>query len=362
MEAYWLNDYALFHAAKKEYDRAPWTEWPEKIRRRDPAALKELAEKQRDEIELDRFKQYIFHTQWNRLHDYAKKKGIEILGDMPIFIARDSADVWANAHLFDLNEDGTPHTVAGVPPDYFAASGQLWGNPQYDWDAMAKEQYAWWKDRFRKLSEQVDIIRIDHFRGFESYWSIDGKAETAINGRWIKGPGKVFFDEIEKELGTLDIVAEDLGIITSEVDRLREDCGFPGMKVIQFMLAPNEAGRVGFAVPENTIIYTGTHDNNTTVGWYMHDIDEVMRETLANMVGTTSDRPQTICKRLIKTAYASHARMAIIPMQDLLALDERARMNTPGTVGINWRWSLKKDYLLQLDPQKLRALCIQYHR
>ncbi|EKU70591.1 4-alpha-glucanotransferase [Selenomonas sp. F0473] len=362
MEAYWLNDYALFHAAKEEYGRVPWTEWPEEIRGRDPAALKELAARRSDEIALDRFKQYIFHTQWNRLHDYAKKKGVEILGDMPIFIAQDSADVWANRRLFDLNEDGTPRTVAGVPPDYFSARGQLWGNPQYDWEAMAEDNYAWWKMRFQKLSEQVDIIRIDHFRGFESYWSIDGKAETAVNGRWLKGPGKAFFDEIERSLGTLRIVAEDLGIITPEVDRLREACGFPGMKVVQFMLVPNESGRVGFAVPENTIVYTGTHDNNTTVGWYLRDIDEVLRETLANMVGTTADRPQTICKRLVKAAYASNARMAIIPMQDLLALDERARMNTPGTVGINWRWSLKKDYLLQLDPGKLKDLCIRYHR
>ena len=313
-------------------------------------------------MELDHFKQYIFHLQWNRLHDYAKKKGIEILGDMPIFIAQDSADAWANQHLFDLNEDGTPRTVAGVPPDYFAANGQLWGNPQYNWDAMKAENYAWWKRRFGKLHEQVDIIRIDHFRAFESYWSVDGKATTAINGRWLKGPGKPFFDEIERELGEMNIVAEDLGIITSEVERLRDDCGFPGMKIVHFMLEPNESGRVGFVTPENSIIYTGTHDNNTTVGWFTHDIDEVLRETLANMTGTTSDRPKTICKRLIKAAYASRARMAIIPMQDLLALDERARMNTPGTVGINWRWSLKKDYLLELDPKKLKALCVRYHR
>ena len=361
-EAYWLDDYALFHAAKKEYARKPWTEWPDEIKHRDPAALKALAERQRDEVELDRFKQYIFHLQWNRLHDYAKKKGIEVLGDMPIFIAQDSADAWANQQLFDLNEDGTPRTVAGVPPDYFAANGQLWGNPQYNWDAMKAENYAWWKRRFRKLHEQVDIIRIDHFRAFESYWSVDGKATTAINGRWLKGPGKPFFDEIERELGEMNIVAEDLGIITSEVERLRDDCGFPGMKIVHFMLEPNESGRVGFVTPENSIIYTGTHDNNTTVGWFTHDIDEVLRETLANMTGTTSDRPKTICKRLIKAAYASRARMAIIPMQDLLALDERARMNTPGTVGINWRWSLKKDYLLELDPKKLQALCVRYRR
>ena len=361
-EAYWLEEYALFHAAKKEYGRTAWMSWPEEIRRRDPDALRGLAERQREEVELDRFKQYVFHTQWNRLHDYALKKGIEILGDMPIFVAQDSADAWAHQHLFDLYEDGSPRTVAGVPPDYFAANGQLWGNPQYNWDAMKAEHYAWWKRRFRKLREQVDIIRIDHFRAFESYWSIDGKAESAVNGRWLKGPGKAFFDEIERVLGTFDIVAEDLGIITDEVEHLRDACGFPGMKIVHFMLAPNESGRVGFTTPENSIVYTGTHDNNTTVGWFTHDIDEVLRETLANLTGTTADRPQTICKRLIKMAYASHARMAIIPMQDLLGLDERARMNTPGTVGLNWRWSLKTDYLLELDAKKLRGLCTRYHR
>jgi len=311
---------------------------------------------------IDYFKQYVFHTQWNRLHAYARAKGIEILGDMPIFIAQDSADVWAHQQLFDLNEDGSPHTVAGVPPDYFAVNGQLWGNPQYNWTAMAEEHYAWWKRRFRKLREQVDIIRIDHFRGFESYWSVDGKADTALNGTWLKGPGKAFFDEEERELGPLNIVAEDLGIITPDVERLRDDCGFPGMKIVQFLIAANSSGRIGFTAPENSIVYTGTHDNNTTVGWYDRDIDEVLRESLANLVGTTSDRPRTICWRLIKAAYASRARMAIIPMQDIMGLDERARMNTPGTVGLNWRWSLKKDYLLEIDPKKIQALCVRYRR
>lgn len=361
-EAYWLEDYALFHAAKKEYGGAAWTEWDAAIKRRDPDALRSLRERQRDAMELDYFKQYVFHTQWNRLHDYARAKGIEILGDMPIFIAQDSADVWAHQHLFDLNEDGTPHTVAGVPPDYFAVNGQLWGNPQYNWDAMAAEKYAWWKRRFRKLREQVDIIRIDHFRGFESYWSVDGKAETALNGTWLKGPGKAFFDAIESDLGKLNVVAEDLGIITPDVERLRDDCGFPGMRIVQFLIAGNSSGRIGFTAPENSIVYTGTHDNNTTVGWYSRDIDEVLRESLANLVGTTSDRPRTICQRLIKAAYASRARMAIIPMQDILGLDERARMNTPGTVGLNWRWCLKKNYLLEIDPQKLKALCVRYRR
>ena len=227
---------------------------------------------------------------------------------------------------------------------------------------MAAEKYAWWKRRFRKLREQVDIIRIDHFRGFESYWSVDGKAETALNGTWLKGPGKAFFDAIESDLGKLNVVAEDLGIITSDVERLRDDCGFPGMRIVQFLIAGNSSGRIGFTAPENSIVYTGTHDNNTTVGWYSRDIDEVLRESLANLVGTTSDRPRTICQRLIKAAYASRARMAIIPMQDILGLDERARMNTPGTVGLNWRWCLKKDYLLEIDPQKLKALCVRYRR
>ncbi len=361
-EAGWLDDYALFDALKKEYKGKPWFEWPEAIRSRDKKALKKMAERQEENVGYAKFVQFLFHKQWIKLHEYAVSKGIKIMGDMPIFISHDSADVWANQKLFDLNPDGTAKTVAGVPPDYFSATGQLWGNPQYDWQAMEAENYSWWKRRFENLHRLVDIVRIDHFRGFESYWEVDGKAETAINGHWRKGPGKAFFDIIRKEVPGLEIVAEDLGIITDEVEALREACGFPGMKVLHFTLHFNEQGRLGFVAPENSIVYTGTHDNNTTVGWYNQDIDEATRANVAALLNVKGDRPRDVAKALLKFALASEARLAIAPMQDLLGLDERARMNTPGTVGLNWKWCLKPDYMLELDAEKIKAMCHKYGR
>ncbi len=361
-EAYWLDDYALFMAIKKEQKGGSWTEWPKTLRHRDKQALQVMRERLQDSIGLEKFMQYIFHSQWQRLHDYAKNHGIAIMGDMPIFISQDSADVWANQKLFDLNADGTAKTVAGVPPDYFSATGQLWGNPQYDWKAMKDENYNWWKKRFKKLYQLVDIVRIDHFRGFESYWEVDGKAETAINGRWLQGPGKPFFDEIKKELGNLPIVAEDLGIITDEVEALREACDFPGMKVLHFTLHFGDLGRFGFVAPENSIVYTGTHDNNTTVGWYTHDIDDTMRAAVGGLLHARSDHPKEICKGMVEFAYASGARLAVVPMQDVLGLDERSRMNTPGTVGFNWKWCLKPNYLLEADAGWLKKLCERYGR
>ena len=356
-EAYWLEDYALFMAYKRDRRGTAWTQWPANIKRREPRSLKALSERLKDGIELEKFMQYLFHKQWRKLHDYAGAHGVSILGDMPIFISHDSADVWANQGLFDLCPDGSPRTVAGVPPDYFSATGQLWGNPQYDWQAMKDEGYGWWKSRFKKLYELVDVVRIDHFRAFESYWEVDGKAETAINGRWLPGPGKEFFDKLKEALGDTPIVAEDLGIITDAVEKLRDDCGFPGMKVLHFTLHFNEQGRFGFVAPENSIVYTGTHDNNTTVGWYTRDIDDVARAALAGLVRADVSRPRDICQRLVEFAYGTDARLVVTPMQDLLALDERFRMNMPGTVGFNWKWCLKPDYLLEVDAVRLRELC-----
>ncbi len=361
-EAYWLEDYALFEACKREFRGESWTKWPDAARARDPKTLEELRERLKEDIGLEKFMQYLFARQWKELHAYAKSKGIRILGDMPIFISQDSADVWANQSLFDLNEDGTPKTVAGVPPDYFSATGQLWGNPQYDWEAMKKENYTWWKRRFRKLYEQVDIVRIDHFRGFEAYWEISGKAKTAINGHWREGPGKAFFQAVRDELGDLPIVAEDLGIITDAVEELRDACGFPGMKVLHFTLHFSEQGRMGFAAPENSIVYTGTHDNNTTVGWYEKELDHRSKAAIAHLLHANPRKPEEVCEKLVEFAYATEARMAIIPMQDILRMDSRSRMNVPGTVGLNWKWCLKPDYQLELDAKKLRELCARYGR
>ena len=361
-EAYWLEDYALFQACKKEFKDLEWTKWPDLVKQRDPETLKILKKKLAERMGYEKFVQYVFSVQWNRLHEYARSKGIKILGDMPIFVSQDSADAWANQEIFDLNEEGTPKTVAGVPPDYFSATGQLWGNPQYDWEAMKKSGYSWWKKRFKKLYELVDIVRVDHFRGFESFWEVDGKAKTAINGRWVKGPGKPFFDALREELGDVSIVAEDLGIITDEVEALRAECGFPGMKVLHFELHFNEQGRMGATTSENSIVYTGTHDNNTTVGWFMEDLDDRQRASIANVLQADAGKPEKICEKLIEFAYETEARLAVIPMQDFLHLDSRNRMNLPGTVGINWKWCLKPDYRLALDAKKIKTLCEQYGR
>ena len=284
------------------------------------------------------------------------------MGDMPIFVATDSADAWANQELFQLDREGHPEKVAGVPPDYFSMTGQLWGNPQYDWDAMEGTNYDWWKLRLKKLYDWVDIVRIDHFRAFESYWSVDGKAETAVEGEWVKGPGLKFFESMKKEFGNAKFVAEDLGIITNEVEQLRQDCGFPGMKVLHFELRFNEDGRIGFVAPQNSITYTGTHDNNTTVGWFMEDVDNASKATIAAMLGADVRRPDDVCKKMIEFAYASDSRFTIIPMQDILKLDSRSRMNTPGTVGTNWTWRLTPDYKVDADAGYLKSLCLKYMR
>lgn len=228
---------------------------------------------------------------------------------------------------------------------------------------MKEENYAWWKKRFRKLFSLTDMVRIDHFRGFESYWEIDGKAETAINGRWVKGPGKAFFDELREDMDKdLPIIAEDLGIITDAVEELRDACGFPGMKVLHFALHFNEQGRLGCVTPENSIVYTGTHDNNTTAGWFVQDLDDSMRAAVAGLLHADAERPKEIARRLVEFAYASNSRLAVTPMQDILQLDERSRMNTPGTVGLNWKWRLKSDYLLSADAGALKQLCQKYER
>ncbi|MBR4695344.1 MAG: 4-alpha-glucanotransferase, partial [Selenomonadaceae bacterium] len=361
-EAYWLDDYALFHACKKEFDGQSWTKWLEPVRRRKEKALADMRGRLGDSIGLEMFMQYLFDAQWHRLRAYAHAKGIRILGDMPIFISHDSADVWAHQSLFDLHEDGTPKTVAGVPPDYFSATGQLWGNPQYDWKAMKEENYSWWKSRFKKLYEMVDLVRIDHFRGFEAYWEVDGKAQNAMNGQWRSGPGEPFFRAIREELGELPIVAEDLGVITDAVEELRAACDFPGMKVLHFTLYPNEQGLMDFVAPENSIVYTGTHDNNTTVGWYEEDLDDRNRYAVAHMLHADYRKPEEVCGKLVEFAYASDARMAIVPVQDLLHLDGKSRMNVPGTVGRNWGWCLKPGYQQEIDTKQIRALCEKYER
>lgn len=361
-QSYWLPDYVLFMALKTEFPEKSWTAWPEKLRQRQPAAMLEARRRLSAEISLETFQQYVFFQQWQQLHAYAQSKEIRILGDMPIFVAGDSADVWSWQALFDLDAAGQPKTVAGVPPDYFSATGQLWGNPQYDWAAMKEDGYTWWKQRFTQLFTLFDSVRIDHFRGFEAYWEVAGDARTAVNGRWVKGPGREFFDCLREVHPELSIVAEDLGIITDEVDALREACGFPGMKVLQFELHFNDMKRMGFCAPENSIVYTGTHDNNTTAGWFREDLDTRTAEAVAAYLDCPASNPEEICRRLVENAYASRARLAIIPVQDILALDGQNRMNMPGTVGTNWKWCLEPGQLTEAHAQWLHELCERYER
>ena len=355
--SHWLPDYALFMALKEHFKGLPWNEWDKALAMRDEKALSEYRHLLREEIAYQIFLQLTFFSQWLVLKSYANDRGIKIIGDLPIFISYDSSDAWANPHLFELDNKGNPVKVAGVPPDYFSETGQLWGNPHYKWQEMAKDNYRWWGKRFQALLQTVDIVRIDHFRGFEAYWEIPAGELTAINGRWVKGPGEKFFATIIQQLGDIPVIAEDLGIITPEVVALKEKFKFPGMKILHFNLHRGEKEEF---LPENyeanAVVYTGTHDNDTTLGWYkkLLPADKEFLEDYLKL------RPETeaeeICWRLIEVALHSKANTAIIPLQDVLCLDSEARMNYPGTVGGNWQWRFRQGVLTANIEQKLLAL------
>ena len=334
-QSYWLDDYALFFAVKESFGGRCWLDWDDDIRDGIPSAKAAYTEKLRDEIRFCKFAQFLFQKQWLALREYAAEKEVTIIGDIPIFMAIDCCDVWSQKKLFKLDSKGYPTEVAGVPPDYFSATGQLWGNPLYDWDAHEKTGYAWWVNRLRRQLELVDCIRIDHFRGFEAYWSVPADAETAINGEWIKGPGAKLFRAMQKELGKdLPIIAEDLGIITEEVEALRDEFGFPGMKVLQFGYGDMTDDKY---IPQyydttNCVCYTGTHDNDTTVGWY-----QVQNEEVKDRIRRTGNCDGSgVSLDFIRFALGSIAKYAIFPIQDLLQLGSEARMNTPGVAVANW--------------------------
>ena len=364
---YWLADYALYMALRKHFGSS-WTQWPEDIRTRQPEAVKKYTELLTDDIEYEKFTQRVFDGQWKRLHEYAAGKGVEILGDLPLFVAPDSADVWAHPGYFDLNEDGTPHTVAGCPPDYFSESGQLWGNPQYDWQTMAADGYDWWVQRLRRLFSLVDRVRIDHFRGLEAYWEIPGEAETAMEGKWVKGPGEKLFAAVYDKLGSVKIIAEDLGTLTPEVISLRKKLGLPGMRILQFELGETEQHTAGLNPEENTVVYTGTHDNDTIIGWF----DELRQGEKANPralslvlkeLGLPAIKeqgeisPEAFAAAAVKYIYGMGARLAVVPLQDILALGTEARMNVPGTPKGNWSWRLTDSSLLsEALSEKIKAL------
>ena len=333
----WLDDFALFMAIKDLYNLKPWTEWPAPLRDRDTLQLQKARAAYAGEVTRHAFRQFLFFRQWKALRTHAQETGVMIVGDLPIFVAHDSADVWAKRDLFHLDEMGKPSVVAGVPPDYFSKTGQLWGNPLYRWDVHGERGYAWWLARFRAAFKLVDVVRVDHFRGFVDYWEIPGTATTAIEGRWLPGPGARFLQAVTDELGELPIIAEDLGEINPDVFVLRDEFDLPGMKILQFAFddgLDNEF--LPHHYPTNCIVYTGTHDNDTTLGWWESATEEE-RAFATEYLGVTGE---DISWDLIRAAWKSKANVAIAPLQDVLSLPTSARMNFPGTLGGNWRWRM----------------------
>lgn len=357
---FWLDDYGLFMALKSAMDNTAWVTWPNEISNRQPKALLNLKKKLASTIEFQKFIQFIFYRQWRQLRAYAHKKKITIIGDLPLFVAHDSADVWANQEFFHLQNNGLPAAVAGVPPDYFSATGQLWGNPLYNWEVHRQTNYNWWIKRFTNLLKYVDLIRIDHFRGFESYWEIPHDEKTAVKGRWKPGPGSHFFASLKEELGYLPMIAEDLGFIDQKVTDLREQWSLPSMRVLQFGFEGLKDNiHSPHAHTKNSVVYTGTHDNNTTLGWYRSASPEIQDYTRRYLGTDGSD----IAWDLIRAALSSPAAMAIIPLQDILSLDSEARMNTPGTVGKNnWQWRYNSKTLTDQISNRLADLTLLYGR
>lgn len=362
-QAHWLDDFAMFMALKKyhvEHEGGVWNTWPAEIAQRQPEAMAYWAEALGDEIRMHKFLQYLFFKQWLELKKYANDRGILIIGDIPIFVAFDSADVWANSNLFSLNEDGSPAVVAGVPPDYFSVTGQRWGNPLYKWEAMADNNYRWWTERLQMSFTQADVVRIDHFRGFDAYWEIPAAEPTAVVGKWIKGPGQAFFEAMEANLGELPLIAEDLGVITPEVVALRDRFHFPGMKILQFAFGGEKNSLfLPHTFTSNCVVYSGTHDNETTVGWFANASDDEKRHVLRYMNVPNGD---DIAWDLIRLAFASVANTAVATLQDLMNLDNEARMNFPGTSSGNWQWRYTADMLTDDIASRLQQLTELYGR
>ena len=370
--AFWLEDYSLFMALKTAFGGKVWMDWGEGLSHRDPQALADWRSRLSEEVLFRKYLQYVFFKQWQSLKRHAHERGIRVIGDIPIYVAHDSAEVWGNRELFYLDEGGMPQVVAGVPPDYFSATGQRWGNPLYRWDLMAQSGFHWWIERFRATYALVDILRIDHFRGFEAYWEIPATEATAVNGAWVKGPGTPFFQKITAALGNLRVIAEDLGVITPEVDELREQFGFPGMRVLQMAFGkdPKASEYRPHHHVENCVAYTGTHDHNTTVGWFTsppgsqkttqtpEEVGEE-RKFARQYLGTDG---REIHWDLIRLALGSVARMSLFPLQDVLGLGSEARMNLPGTASGNWEWRFTADRLTHPVRKKLRELTKTYER
>lgn len=352
--SWWLSDYALFMAVKGRFDNVEWTKWAENIRLRWKWAMDYYREELYYDIEFQQYMQFKFHEQWMKLKAYANENGIKIIGDIPIYVAMDSADTWAHPELFQLDEENVPTAVAGCPPDGFSATGQLWGNPLYRWDVMEKEGFGWWIARIRAMSRLFDLTRIDHFRGFAGYYAIDADAPTAENGRWEKGPGEKFFDTLFQQLPDTALIAEDLGIITRDVEQLRDHYRLPGMKILQFAFSVQEqSSYLPHNCPKRAVIYTGTHDNDTTRGWAAA-LDKQQRRMASAYLGVKKEADFSWA--MIRAAWNSCCELAIAPMQDFLNLPSTARMNTPSTVGDNWSWRMLEGQADKKLAKQIRRL------
>jgi 4-alpha-glucanotransferase len=364
-EASWLDDFALFVALKEENRHRAWVEWAPALALREPAAMAEAMVRLEPEVEECKVLQFFFHRQWQKVRLRAKELGITIIGDIPIFTAHDSADVWAAPELFELDDKGNPVVVAGVPPDYFSATGQRWGNPLYKWEAHQATGFAWWKERMKKVFELVDVVRIDHFRGFAAYWEIPGTEPTAIHGRWVEAPGDALFDALRTELGDVAVIAEDLGIITPDVVALRERQGFPGMKVMQFAFGADSLAEeyIPENYPDECVAYTGTHDNDTVLGLFRSEAGgdstrtqeqvDAERRTILGYTGTDGSE---LNWDYIQRVWQSRARLAIAPLQDVIGLGSEARMNAPGKVGDFWTWRFSWEALTEIAQNRLKGV------
>ncbi len=369
-ESYWLDDYALFRAVKKSQDQKIWLEWDEHLKLRENNSIHFAKENLHEDIQAQKFQQWLFFRQWADLKKYANDRNIKIVGDVPIFISLDSSDVWCNPQEFKLNADGSPKVVAGVPPDYFSATGQLWGNPIYNWDKMREDGFAWWISRVRATLKTVDIVRVDHFRGFAAAWEVPGADKTAVGGNWVNVPGKELFYALKNAIGELPFWAEDLGVITPDVEDLRDSFGFPGMRILQFAFGGDAKNHdLPHNYIKNCVAYTGTHDNDTTVGWFnsgagkgsTRNISQIKREHDFCLKYLNSDGKE-IHWDLIRAVWSSVADSAVVPMQDLLGLGNNARMNLPASTNGNWNWQCKDGDFSDEIAERLKNLTEIYGR
>ncbi len=359
-QAYWLDDYVLFYTLKIDHDLKPWTEWKENYFKRGENAIKVYAAMHKKKLKYYKFIQWLFDEQWKELRKFAHKNGVKIIGDMPIFVAHDSSDVWCNKELFTLKEDGSLKYQAGVPPDYFSKTGQLWGNPLYNWDKLKEDNYIWFIHRIKRLLELVDYIRIDHFRGFEAYWRVKGDAENAIKGKWVEAPGKQLFIEIKNVLGELPIIAENLGVITPKVEQLRKKFGFPGMAVLQFAFSSDYNNpHLPHNYERKTIVYPGTHDNNTIKGFWNNDATKDEKRRLLLYLNL---KKNNIGEGMIQELYKSVANCVIVQFQDILGQNEQFRMNTPSESQGNWQYIIDIEKVPQIKKEWLDQMTVLYGR